>query len=143
MALERVQRPAKIHNHEHLHKLIHVDLLPGNHKDTAGSVDGTGLDYAKVEIENQNDENAEGYRKAQHGEPAVYFHTAEEVQQEDEDKAHGNGLELVQHDVHAARTQLPCKERGGAEDGHHGHQHEEQGNQEDYLVSGKAVHEVE
>ena len=67
MALEGVQRPAKIHNHEHLHKLIHVDLLPCNHKDTARSIDGTGLHYPQVEVKDQYDKDAEGYRKAQHG----------------------------------------------------------------------------
>ena len=129
MALESVQRPAKIHDHKHLHKLIHVDLLSRNHKDTAGSVDGTGLHYPQVEVKDQYDEYPECYRKAQHGEPAVNLHTAEEVQKEDEDKAHCNRLQLVQHDVHTTRTQLPCKERGGTEDGHYGYQHEEQGNQ--------------
>ena len=140
--LEGVQGPAQVHDHEQFHELVHVHLLSGNDEDTAGAVDFTGAHKAEVQVQHQDDQDAEAHRKAEHGQLLVPFHAAEVVKGEDEDKAHRHHLELVHHDAHAVAPRVVCQARGAGEHRNHGDEHEEQGNQEDYLVSGEAVHET-
>ena len=119
-----------------------MELFPEHLDDAARPVDFTRLDEAELEVEDQDHEHRQGQGETIFPEPAVTAAPTENVQQENQQHADSHHLQLVGHDADAVHARLEREERGGREHGDDGNEHQEEGDDQNHLVSPEGVHPV-